>query len=236
MDYSDDNWSDSGHHDYQFEVQNRMDLLTKRLKARFTEWIIQLKLPSNADNYKVSLDKNAYFINFNYKDTLERLYQIPLSNIWYIHNKAINENSTLILGHSRNPKSYPTLSQYNDEDTDVRIAEGNHILDSYFESTYKSTERIISENIVILDQFKNLRSIYVLGHSLSPVDLPYFKEIIKRIDTKNVQWKVSFYNKKELEHPKAVMNSLSIDPNLVEYDRINKFDSNQLSLFPKVQI
>jgi hypothetical protein len=33
-----------------------------------------------------------------------------------------------------------------------------------------------------------------MGHSLADVDLPYFKEIVQRIDGGNVSWKISYYD------------------------------------------
>lgn len=230
--YSAEDWSDAYHHDYQYEVQQRIDLITNALKQRFTEWILQLRLPNNANENMVVVDKNATFINFNYTDTLERLYKVTTDQIFYIHNKAIDTNSTLILGHSRNPENTKTLEElYNDEDTEVRVAEGNRILDDYFVETYKSTETIIKENADFFDSLKDLEAIYVFGHSLSVVDKPYFKEIIKRIDKDKIVWKVSFHNKKDLIGFQAFFEGLGISLSLVEFDRMFNFDKTQLKLF-----
>lgn len=230
--YSAEDWSDAYHHDYQYEVQQRIKLITDTLKQRFTEWILQLSLPKNANENMVVVDKNATFINFNYTDTLERLYKVTQDQIFYIHNKAVDTNSTLILGHSRNPQNAKTLDElYNDEDTDVRVAEGNRILDDYFVETYKSTETIITENTDFFNRLKDLETIYVFGHSLSVVDRPYFLEIIKRIDKDKVNWKVSFHNKKDLIDFQAFFQGLGISSALVEFDRMYNFDKTQLKLF-----
>lgn len=230
--YSAEDWSDAYHHDYQYEVQQRINLITDTLKKRFTEWILQLRLPNNANENMVVVDKNAKFINFNYTDTLERLYKVAQEKIFYIHNKAVDTNSTLILGHSRNPQNAKKLDElYNDEDTDVRVAEGNRILDDYFIETYKSTETIITENSDFFDSLKYLETIYVFGHSLSVVDRPYFLEIIKRIDKDKVTWKVSFHNKKDLIDFQAFFQGLDISSALVEFDRMYNFDKTQLKLF-----
>lgn len=230
--YGAEDWSDAYHHDYQYEVQQRIDLITDTLKQQFTEWILQLKLPNNANENMVVVDKSASFINFNYTDTLERLYKVTPDHIFYIHNKAVDTNSTLILGHSRNPQNTKTLDElYNDEDTDVRVAEGNRILDDYFVETYKSTETIIKENADFFDRLKDIEIIYVFGHSLSIVDRPYFEEIIKRIDKDKIIWKVSFHNKKNLIDFQAFFQGLGISSTLVEFDRMYNFDKTQLNLF-----
>lgn len=230
--YSAEDWSDAYHHDYQYEVQQRIDLITETLKQRFTEWILQLRLPNNANENMVVVDKEATFINFNYTDTLERLYKVSSSQILYIHNKAVDTNSTLILGHSRNPQNTKTLDElYNNEDTDVRVAEGNRILDDYFGQTYKSTETIIKETIDFFDRLKDLEKIYVFGHSLSNVDRPYFEKIIKHIDKDRVIWKVSFHDKKSLIEFSEFFQGLGINTTLVEFDRMYNFDKTQLKLF-----
>lgn len=230
--YSAEDWSDAYHNDYQYEVQQRIDLITDTLKKRFTEWILQLRLPNNANENMVVVDKNATFINFNYTDTLERLYKVTPDQIFYIHNKAVDANSTLILGHSRNPQNTKTLDELNnDEESDVRVAEGNRILDDYFAKTYKSTETIIKENADFFYSLKDVETIYVFGHSLSVVDRPYFEEIIKHIDKDKIVWKVSFHNKKDLIGYQAFFQGLGINLSLVEFDRMYNFDKTQLKLF-----
>jgi hypothetical protein len=230
--YGTDDWSDAYHHNYQYEVQQIIDLITNTLKQKFTEWILQLKLPDNANENMVVVDKSATFINFNYTDTLEQLYKITPDQIFYIHNKAVDTNSTLILGHSRNPQNTKTLDElYNDEDTDVRVAEGNRILDDYFAETYKSTEIIIKENVDFFERLKEIETIYVFGHSLSIVDRPYFEEIIKHIDKNKIIWKVSFHNKKNLIDFHAFFEGLGISSALVEFDRMWNLDKSQLNLF-----
>src|SRR3546814_18532052 len=97
--------------DWSSDVCSSDLLITKNLKERFTEWVLQLQLPDNAVQCMVHIDNKAVFINFNYTDTLERLYKVPSDRIFYIHNKAISTKSTLILGHSRNPKNEKTRSE-----------------------------------------------------------------------------------------------------------------------------
>lgn len=232
--YSAEGWSEAYHHDYQYEVQKRIDLITEELKKNFTEWIFQLKMPPDSADKKIELKVESLFINFNYTETLEKLYNVSSKNILYIHNKAVNNNSTLILGHSRDPKLNQTLEElYNDEDSDVRVREGNRILDLYFEKTYKSTQKIIEDNKPFFDTTKEVKEIYVLGHSLSKVDITYFEELIKQIDTTTVKWKISIYSRKELVHHSEVMEKLGIDIDLIEFDTIKSIDTKQLRLFPK---
>lgn len=189
--YGADDWSDAYHHDYQYEVQRAIDVVTVSLKEHFTKWILSLDIP---DTVKLELPVSSLYLTFNYTDTLERTYKIPPAQIIYIHNKAINETSTLILGHSRQPTPDNSFDKEADwEDQDVRVAEGNRILDSYFEETYKNTDTIIKENKSFFGKLSSIEEIFVLGHSISPVDIKYFQTVFNTV-SKNSTWTVSYYS------------------------------------------
>jgi hypothetical protein len=231
--YSAEDWSDAYHHDYQYELQKQIDFITEDLKREFTDWILQLTIPENAVDRKIPIDVSSRFINFNYTPFLQRLYRVPRENILYIHNEAIDRNSTLILGHSRIPNSKDHLDMLREDiETDPRVAEGNRILDHYFVVTYKATEKIISDCKSYFQDLHNLKEIYILGHSLSVVDKPYFEEILVHIQKGTVKWNVSFYDKKELFHHKEFFQELGIDSVLVNFDRLSRIDTPQLPLFP----
>lgn len=229
--YITEQWSDAFHHDYQYEMKKRIDIVTDDLKKSFTNWILQLTFPDDALDKRVEIKSDSKFLCFNYTNTLERLYKIPSSNILYIHNKAENEHSILILGHSRDPNKNKKFNEPYDEEGDPRVAEGNHILDRYFEETYKSTAKIILQNTSFFSALTTLNEIYVFGHSLSPVDLPYFEEIIGYINKATTKWKISIHSEEQIKHHKETMESLGINLNLVEFDKIENFDSGQLELF-----
>jgi len=44
--YGDEDWSDAGHHDYQYEVDQVVRRLLKGMRSRFGQWIRQLPIPS----------------------------------------------------------------------------------------------------------------------------------------------------------------------------------------------
>lgn len=78
-------------------------------------------------------------------------------------------------------------------ETDIRVVEGNKILDGYFSTTFKPTAQIIEQNQTFFSSLKAIRQIYVMGHSLAQVDAPYFDEIIKNIDSPSVRWTISYH-------------------------------------------
>lgn len=204
--YSSDNWSDASHHDYQYELQKRIDTVTVDLKKYFVDWILQIGIPTTP---LLTLDNNSIFINFNYTRTLETVYQIEFNKILYIHNKAIDHNSHLILGHGREFNDEESFSKDNDEDTDVRVAEGNNMLDEYFKETYKNTDSIIAEHKDFFTRLSTIKEIYVLGHSLSDVDIKYFKSIKKFVDPDSI-WTVSYYSEDERKKHGDTLRSIGL--------------------------
>lgn len=217
--YGADDWSDAYHHDYGYEVDEVLKSYTTYLKKRFTEWILSLNVDVKP---KVKFSEDSFFISFNYTSTLENAYQIPGENIMYIHGKADGKDSDLILGHSYVPTDKDLYSQQNNMETDVRVADANEQLDDYFKETFKNTETIIQKNTEKFDQLSEIENIYILGHSLSKVDLEYFKKIYSKV-TKKAIWNVSYYSDSEKDSKKSELIKLG-----VHYSRINIIKIDEL--------
>lgn len=59
----------------------------------------------------------------------------------------------------------------------------------------KPTNNIIKNNRKFFESLDNsISNVYSYGFSYSAVDKPYIKEIIKRLDTRNMVWHLSNYN------------------------------------------
>ncbi|SDF17617.1 Bacteriophage abortive infection AbiH [Pricia antarctica] len=87
----------------------------------------------------------------------------------------------MILGHSRNPSEIKSFNDVADiEEQDVRITEGNTMLDAYFIKTYKRSEEIINENIDYFLALNSIGEILIIGPSMSEVDSKYF-EVLQKI-------------------------------------------------------
>lgn len=222
--YGAEDWSDAYHHDYQYEIDKIVTKLSTGLKSELTDWVSSLEIPviSDCDDCRLSyLEQGAIFLNFNYTPSLEILYSIPETRINYIHGNVRSANSDLILGHACNPVSRNLMMNRDDlEDQDTRITEGNDIIDKYFEKTYKPTAKIIEDNQIFFSELNNIEEIYVLGHSMSEVDFPYFQNIVNAIDSKNVRWKISYYDNEELTRHSSTMNKLGICKSLIIFSEL----------------
>lgn len=69
----------------------------------------------------------------------------------------------------------------------------------YFDAAYKHTQEIILENDSFFVNLKDIEKVFVLGHSLSAVDIPYFEKIIDAISNKNIPCQVSVHRESEKE-------------------------------------
>ncbi len=197
MSYGADDWSDSGHHDYQYELDRVVKAISKTLQERFAQWVRQIPIPSlsSCNTGPLPLDPNALYLNFNYTQTLQWTYGIPNGQIVHIHGKACDPTDRLILGHGWERTASDSLNHGVDmSEADIRVLEGNVIVDDYFTATFKPTAQIIAHNQNFFSNLRAIRQIYVMGHSLAEVDAPYFAEIIKNIDSSSVRWMISYHH------------------------------------------
>ena len=52
--YGAEDWSDSGHHDYQYEIDRVVEAISTTMNKHFAAWIRELPIPTNA-NYRGKL-------------------------------------------------------------------------------------------------------------------------------------------------------------------------------------
>lgn len=189
--YGSDDWSDSAHHDFQYEVQKTVKRLSMGLTERIAQWIRSVDVKRAGPRRLHKIDVNATFLTFNYTDTLSVLYNVPDLNVLHIHGRADKLNEDLVLGHAWNPVSRPSLNEIPDiEDLDTRLYEANEIIDGYFSSTFKPTDEIIKMNESFFKNI-NVQKIYVLGHSLSDVDAGYFQALLANHSCRAAEWNVA---------------------------------------------
>lgn len=219
--YGVDDWKESDNHNYEFEIENVTSAITVKLQSLFSKWIWSLQIPEHGDLKSLSIEKENYYLNFNYTSTLEKAYNIKSNQIVFIHNKSTSENASLILGHSRNPVA-TNYTEDDYENIDTRIINGNKAIDDYFEKTYKNTAKIISKYKTLFSKMSSVEEIYVLGHSLSNVDLPYIQEIITNLN-QTVHWYVSYYNLNEKKKHEQTLRSLGLNISNVTFKELKEF-------------
>lgn len=94
-----ENFKLSSIYDLEDQLNQETDKLINQIRDAFESWIEEIDLDS-ADK-KLSLKKNALFLNFNYTLTLEKVYGISPDKIFHIHGDIKREKMELIFGHNK---------------------------------------------------------------------------------------------------------------------------------------
>ncbi len=205
--YSSDDWKDSAHHDFQYEVE-KMTHYWPELKDNLAGWIRQIEYTKADDSLRELLRGANSFLSFNYTNTLEVLYGISKSNITYIHGDA-SVTDDLVLGH-RGDSWYPEWDP-NNPDGDVRLLEASSIMDDHFDDTRKQIESIIQQHKTFFERCSEYDEIYVIGLSYNETDRMYIEEIVKH--NENAKWFFNWYSKEDFNYIDKYARSLSIAPN-----------------------
>ena len=202
--YGDENWRDSANHDYQYMIEESLSFAIK-IPDYLKKWICTIDTNASPTLSNPIIDKNNLYINFNYTDTLEKVYNIPESNIIYIHGKALRGDK-LIIGHHYLDQMISKLQYKSD---DFRIAEGKERIISYFRTTYKDTTTIISKNKSFFDSLSQIDELFIYGHSLSDIDYEYFETINKCVP-KNCLWHIFYHDTADQQRALYLLQELGI--------------------------
>lgn len=239
-DFGSDDFRDRDYHTGQFIAEDEIGSLVANIKETFSDWVESLQVPHS--NKKIILNKNeAFFINFNYTDTLQKLYNIKPADILFIHGN-VSSGTDLIFGHNRSYEELdnefaPELPKPPDDLDSEDLAEwyevdGNSGEDYIHQSVRgevvsqiyrlkKNTENIINENKKIFDALKDVQNVYIYGWSFSLVDLPYLNEVLSKVNKATTEWVVSFHSEEDKETAKRYFSQKGIDNTLVSYIKLS---------------
>jgi len=220
--------------------------LTTDLIEVFQKFILDVEIPKSVYEKEINIDKNSLFLSFNYTNTLETIYKIEPKIILYIHNSPFYRYDSIILGHGMDPESFKEKAphppegltkeeeerwQEEHDDYDYSYDTGKENLMKYFSHSYKPTKEIISKNKSFFSKLGGIDNIFILGHSLSSVDIPYFEEIVKSASP-NVHWTVSYYYGAEKETHLIALTTLGIKEENITFVELQELQkaNNQLKI------
>lgn len=218
-------------------------MIEEELPIEFREWVNKLQVTTYSNQLSQIINTNAKFINFNYTEFLETIYGINHKNILYIHGCRKNKKEELVLGHGYNTdklyeewhkdnqsrcetENSPAKFAYFSDDENLdeykspiryyAIQEAQGIIEEYYENSAKKTQYVLKQNTTYFRALYDIAETIVIGHSLSTVDYPYFKEIINsNINRENLLWKISYHNEADLKRINNFIGSMNIKPEQV---------------------
>ena len=201
-----------------------VQVITEQLPKRFRTWVESLC----ADGSKPCahfLSAESTYLNFNYTDFLETLYGVSRPNINYIHGCRTKEKGKpkeqLVLGHvpnvdylegyTPNPVMVPRYKNPRKQGIlEYALGIGISQWISYYEQVFtKHSPEIIEENLAFFRNTEHMTDIFVIGHSLSKVDYPYFEEIDK-YNAGKAFWHIGYHSLADFENVLAFVREMGI--------------------------
>lgn len=204
--YGADDWSEAGHHDFEFELDRVISALSVGLHRNFVRWLGTLFIPAQTPFPVRTIDPRSKFFNFNYTPTIQTVY--GATDVLHIHGSLADATSQIVLGHGWTPGAEDRLEDRIDEDTDTRVAGGYRLIDDYFRKTFKPTSEIIQRNQAFFTGLGDVSEVFVFGHGLAEVDAPYFAEMLKNLP-ELASWTISYYGG-DCERAKAEASAIDI--------------------------
>ena len=187
----------------------------------FLEWVKSIQLKPRTK--RLLLSQNAQYINFNYTRTLQDIYEIPEKSIWHIHGSSLDKE--VIFGH----KVKQEIEYNYSDETGMPSTEEEWDEDAWrfaklpLSKFRKKTEQVISKNRTQFLRYLDLETIYVLGHSLADVDLPYFEMIQEK--NKMTKWYVSYYNDSEQKYLCSQLKKVGVQKSQIEMIKMTDLDA-----------
>ncbi|MBL4616580.1 MAG: bacteriophage abortive infection AbiH family protein [Robiginitomaculum sp.] len=216
-----------------WEAEKYVGLLTNKMSEALRTFISGeaykhggIQYPKNLNGIQLHLPKNALYLSFNYTNTLERYYGILESRICYLHGKS-GRDEDLIIGHGVDPEeleipeNLPVMPDNLSAEQQERWLEQmsdqysfsaeltKEEVNQYWRESFKDTKVIIKEHDEFFQRCAGINRVIIMGHSLSGVDLPYFEEIKKKVDS-NAHWSVSYNSEDEKNHLRTAIKNLGV--------------------------
>lgn len=194
--------------------------LSTELPEEFRRWVETLQVGNEKRPYE-GMIVDGKVLNFNYTEFIETLYGVSSEHVCYIHGcrrKVKGQpKEELIIGHrpeeiiAKNiqlKRSKLLLPSHKRSLIKMAANMASEYLSWYDSSTTKNCQKIIENHREFFDGLSGITDVVVIGHSLSPVDWDYFREVIKRASPEG--WHISYHKDEDLKRVEAFVNEMQI--------------------------
>ncbi|WP_099335500.1 bacteriophage abortive infection AbiH family protein [Clostridium cadaveris] len=167
----------------------------ERLNEFVKNWIKQLDISTMRKTDRINEDTNGLFITFNYTLLLEEVYGVEDYDILHIHGSINNNDSAPVIGHGNKEKiiEMNEISKDAGEKFEEKKCSIYGAVANYYERTLKDVQDFIRWNRSFFSRLNSVDEIFIIGHSLGDVDMPYFDEIKNNVSD-NTIWNIYYYN------------------------------------------
>lgn len=169
--------------------------------------------------YDSLFNNECRFISFNYTKTLEDVYEVDDCKVFHIHGVVDEEP---VIGHGKSSIEFKKTSNRSFDFQTLEFRENmQRDFAKFFKSMKKDVPRFIEELDNFIDEIsEEISDIYVIGHSMGEVDLPYFFEL-KSLNPE-ANWHISFFDAADYERKKYCIEELNLsNVELIESKLLN---------------
>lgn len=176
------------------DLREQADNLVYSITSKFQAWIDSVAIDDASK--KFNFNSKGLFLSFNYTSLLQIVYGINDDRVIHIHGSA-RRYERLIFGHGESMEEEPELDK-NGDSSRTMFTDAEGAAKYPFHAFQKPVVDILDNNFDFFESLKNVKDVYVIGHSLNDIDLPYFKNISDMAQDSN--WIVSKYSEGEREN------------------------------------
>ena len=186
--------------------------IVNELQPAFRRWVEKLFVGTGDRPLSKLIKGKCKALCFNYTEFPETLYGIK--DICYIHGCRNNKRDRLILGHrpemgeEMNERS-KKVKTYRQAMVEVAQQQVLDLIGEYDEALIKNSKKIIERNRNFFDSLSNIDQIIVIGHSVSPVDWDYFREV-NRLVSPGKCWYFGCHGPNDLRNVQLLIHELGI--------------------------
>jgi len=217
LNINDDDFSPMSRNCLEDDLTQKTDELVRKIKEAFWNWLNQIGFEGVSKKY--SFDDDSVFLTFNYTLTLEEVYKIPNEKVIHIHGDIENNQDSFVFGHNAELVVEFEIDENGDSNRTV-FTDSENISKYPFYAFKKPVSEIIAENRIFFERLKSIEEVKVLGHSLSPIDISYFREIVKQTGN-SIKWEVSFYREEEKESHLLSLQGIGIEKSNIKLFKMN---------------
>lgn len=180
-------------YEYFMDEYKYIEQLARYLK----QWVRTIKIRDVEPRTSlISSFEDALYITFNYTAVLECAYHISEGKIIHIHGSLRKHECDPVLGHG----NIERLEQINEklknaermyDEKEISIC---RVVKDYYERTYKDVSRYMHRLLRLINE--SIDQIYIIGHSVAGVDLPYFRNI-DYFTQHQAMWNVYYFSEDE---------------------------------------
>ena len=189
----------------------------RKFKQYVKEWIETIDTSDINPKRMALIGSTDYFLNFNYTDLLENVYEID--GVLHIHGGVWSVTDIEpIMGHcnQKDIEDHQKWAIEAEEAFNEGEASIHRAVVSYLRSIYKDTSLIIGRNWRFWDKLKEVDTIIIIGWSAGIADLPYLEKIRDSV-RKGAKWYAYYYDDKA----KSALNKAMQDEDIERKFEVN---------------